>query len=72
MPGCSTGGQAGERRAGVVAVLAVAVAADRRRGAAGPGDALSFRASVTPRTHLFGDPVTAEVQAVAPRRLRPG
>ena len=40
--------------------------------AAGPGDALSFRASVTPRTHLFGDPVTAEVQAVAPSAAAAG
>ena len=48
----------------LLAVAAGAGAAD----AAGPGDALSFRASVTPRTHLFGDPVTAEVQAVAPSR----
>jgi len=34
--------------------------------AAPAGDSVSFRASVTPRTHLFGDPVVAEVQAVAP------
>ena len=74
MPGCSTGGRAGE----------AASSCDRgcargcRRGgagaadAAGPGDALSFRASVTPRTHLFGDPVTAEVQAVAPTEAAAG
>ena len=75
MPGCSTGGRAGE---------AVARSRSWRRSrlpswpgseaadAAGPGDALSFRASVTPRTHLFGDPVTAEVQAVAPTEAAAG
>ena len=56
-----------------VAVLAaVASAATGAADAAGPGGVLSFRASVTPRTHLFGDPVTAEVQAVAPSAAAAG
>ena len=44
-----------------VAMIAIAAPATGRAG-----DSVSFRASVTPRTHLFGDPVVAEVQAVAP------
>ena len=74
MRGWSTGGQAGEgKRVVFVAVLAAAVVAGSEAAdAAGPGDSLSFRASVTPRTHLFGDPVTAEVQAVAPSAAAAG
>jgi hypothetical protein len=59
-------------RVAIVAALAVAVSGPGVADAAGPGDALSFRASVTPRTHLFGDPVTAEVQAVAPTEAAAG
>jgi hypothetical protein len=60
-------------RLAIVAALAAAVVAGSEAAdAAGPGDALSFRASVTPRTHLFGDPVTAEVQAVAPTEAATG
>jgi hypothetical protein len=59
-------------RVAIVGALAVAVSGPGVADAAGPGDALSFRASVTPRTHLFGDPVTAEVQAVAPTEAAAG
>ena len=59
-------------RVAIVAALAVAVPGPGVADAAGPGDALSFRASVTPRTHLFGDPVTADVQAVAPTEAAAG
>jgi hypothetical protein len=53
----------------LVAAALVAVAA---APAAHAADALSFRASVSPRTHLFGDPVVAEVQAIAPRSAAAG
>lgn len=57
----------------IAAVLALgAAAASAAATAAGPGDGLSFRASVSPRTHLFGDPITAEVQAIAPAAAAAG
>jgi hypothetical protein len=45
-------------------VVALAAAAAVLPAPAGADDNLSLRVSVTPRTHLFGDPVVAEVQAV--------
>jgi len=56
------------RRCAGVLATALLVAAP----AADAADAVSFRASVSPRTHLFGDPVVAEVQAVAPRAAAAG
>src|SRR3954464_15319703 len=46
-------------------LLALACLAVLLPGAAGADNALSFRASISPRTHLFGDPLLAEVQVVA-------
>jgi hypothetical protein len=46
----------------VVALVALVASALPVQATA--ADSISFRASVTPRTHLFGDPVVAEVQAV--------
>jgi hypothetical protein len=50
------------RRAVLVLLTALAVAP-----AASAADSLAVRASVSPRSHLFGDPVTAEVEVVVDR-----
>jgi hypothetical protein len=51
--------------------VALAAAAAVLPGTAGADGTLSLRTSVTPRTHLFGDPVMAEVQAVASSAAAP-
>ena len=61
-----------KRVAAYVIALMAGAAVCGSAHAAGPGDGLSFRASVAPRTHLFGDPITAEVQAIAPAAAAAG